>query len=142
MRGMLLTTLLMLPLAVQAGSLNVKPGLWETTQKINGDSHNDFDCMTPEEARDSSAFRKEIPAECKLGNVKESATAMSFEYRCDSPTQTGTGKFDLKMASPTQYQMNYQFNGQMKMGGKSMPMAVTMEAKGRWVSADCGEHAD
>lgn len=132
--------LLAAPLAFAAPT--VKPGLWEVTKTHNGEEETDRECVTPEQARDSTSFTRNLPKGCTLGQKRDTASELSFDYSCDSPTQTGKGRMEVRVDKQTQYQLSYIFNGQLKIAGKAAPLNVDLKSKGRWLSSDCGDLAE
>ena len=120
----------------------VKPGLWEVSKSFNGEEETDRECVTPEEARDSTSFTKNLPEGCTLGQKRDTASELSFDYRCDSPTQTGKGRMEVRVDKQTQYQLSYTFNGQLKIAGKTSPLKIDLKSKGRWLASDCGDLAE
>ncbi len=115
-----------------------KPGLWETTTRSDGETESDQTCITAK----SNAFndwRKQIRPDCKITTLKDTPTAVAYDYSCASTTQNGKGHLEVVFSSPTQYRAKFSFEGKMIAGGKSIPLSMQMEQDGRWVSADCGD---
>lgn len=130
---------LLLCQAVVAGPV-VKPGLWEVTQRhADGDSEVEQECISPAQARDTSSFHQELSEDCKIGKLRDSAQEMSFDYYCASEQQSGKGRFELSVARPTEYELRYVFDGQVKVAGKTVPTQLDLQAQGRWLADDCGD---
>jgi hypothetical protein len=132
--------LLVLPVTAMAAP-TVQPGLWESTQTMNGEQSVERDCVTPAEAADTQRFRQDIPQDCTLSKVTDNARTLAFDYVCEKSTR-GSGRFELQVPSPTQFQMRYRFKGETKVGAKTVPVALDLDAKSRWIAADCGDLAE
>ncbi|MGQ0699097.1 MAG: DUF3617 domain-containing protein [Panacagrimonas sp.] len=119
-----------------------KPGLWEQTTVSGGISGNkkgrvDFECVTAAERAkfdDKDAVLKEIVSEigkdCTVKNFKHGSKEISYETTCP----TGGMKAKIAFESPTAQRST------ITMAYKEL--AGTEEISSRWVSADCGEHAE
>ncbi len=133
---LLLTGLIALP--VHAAP-KLKPGLWEITQTTDGSSDVEESCLSVDDARDTTSFRKRISGDCTLSNIRDTNKVYAFDYRCESKTQSGNGVFELNAESPTRYNMRYTLSGSVQAGDKRMPVSFDLTAKARWLAEDCGE---
>lgn len=82
------------------------------------------------------AARNEAPAQsqgdCKQEQLQKSGNTTKFKYTCSKPPSTGEG--EVTVLSPESYTMKMNMTRQDK--GKAEQM--TMDAQGKWLSADCG----
>ena len=89
-------------------------------------------CITPE-----MASRQQLPTQtegdCTTNVVSRSPKSMKLKFSCTDPVSNGEGTYTFD--SDKAYTMNMLIN--TAQGGKMQRM--TMDAKGRWLSADCGD---
>lgn len=86
-------------------------------------------CVTPDQAENF-----EVPAQegdCTTTPAKRSGNTLRFSYQCTDPVSRGEGS--VTFVSPTAYTMQSQHS--ITEGGKTQQ--VSMQAEGRWLSADC-----
>ncbi len=143
----LLTALLSATSATQAVGIDARPGLWELVDTTGASKQPDMECITADELGDSAQLiakaRKSHGTGCTLSNVKETSRLVSYEVACDSSAGKGKGQYKAQFESATAMQMSMKYDGSMTLaGGKTMPMQLDIQRRGRWLSADCGEHAD
>ncbi len=122
--------------AMAAGTWG-KPGLWEETPTHDGKKGEvTQSCYTADEVRIDDQKKEEekvisqMADGCKMKNFKQSASALSFEYTCPD----GKGSIKRAIESPTRNTTTWVYSGK--------PLTFKHEVSSRWVSADCGEHAD
>lgn len=172
-----LATLLALGLAAApAQAQQMKPGLWEITNKMGGDQgakmaaaqdqmQKQMAAMSPEQRKQMEkmmaqhgvamapgtapgggmasrvciskemAARNEPPAQqgnCKNEQFQKSGNTTRFKFSCTQPQSSGEGEYTLH--SPESYSMKMKAVTQHK--GK--PENMSMDATGKWLSADCG----
>lgn len=158
--------------ATGASAQNLKPGLWEVTNKMGGSGdmgaamaqmQKEMANMTPEQRKQMQAMmakhgvqmapgkgggmtsrmcmsremaeRNEIPAQhgdCRMTNQQKSGNTVKFAMKCTNPPASGEGQ--VTISSPEAYTM--KMNMKTTVDGK--PHAMTMDAAGKWVGADCG----
>jgi hypothetical protein len=128
--------LMLLTSTLPANAGPAKPGLWETTTHSDGESETDQHCI---KAGDNSfaEWRKQIRPDCTIKTLKDTPTAIAYDYSCASATQNGKGHLEVIFSQPTQYRAKFSFDGKLIAGGKNIPLTTKMEQEGRWVSADC-----
>lgn len=89
-------------------------------------------CITPE-----MASRQQLPTQtegdCTTNIVSSSPKVMKLNFSCKNPASSGEGTYTFD--SDKAYTMNMLIN--TAQSGKMQRM--TMNAKGRWLSADCGD---
>jgi len=171
--GLICCGLIALPAAAQT----MKPGLWEITSKVGGDTgakmaaaqaemQQQLAAMSPEQRKQMEkmlaqqgmgmgagagagggtsvriclskemAERNEPPAQqrsgCKQESSKHSGNITRFKFACANPPSSGEGEVTLH--SPESYSMKMTTTSQVK--GK--PEQMSMDARGKWLSNDCG----
>jgi len=145
MRNTILTAavcgLLAVPLAGDAASTKLEPGLWETTAKtqmmgtsFSPPAQTHRSCLTREQAehpwRQLQASKSE---DCEFTNVEVSGQSASWKMECDGQGghMIGTGK--ATFTDPK------HMNGvvHMLMHASGQDMKVNIETQGHWVGADC-----
>ena len=87
-------------------------------------------CMTRE-----MIDRNEVPSQkgdCKTTKQQKTGNTMKFTVVCSNPPSTGEGQ--VTFVSPEAYTMKMAV--QTKTDGK--PQTMSMDASGKWLSADCG----
>lgn len=88
-------------------------------------------CITPE-----MASRQEMPkqteGDCTSKIDSRSGNTMKFSFSCTNPVSSGEGTYVFE--SKKAYNMKMAIKSQQ--GGKTQNM--TMNAKGQWLGADCG----
>ena len=88
-------------------------------------------CITPE-----MASRQQLPTQtqgdCTSKIDSRSGNTMKISFSCTNPVSSGEGVYNF--ASDKAYTMKMRFKTQE--GGKTQNM--TMDARGQWLSADCG----
>lgn len=161
-------------IAVPAAAQTMKPGLWEITNKIGGETgakmaaaqsemQQQLAAMPPAQRKQMEqmmaqqgvgmgagaggamtaricmskemAARNEPPAQqgdCKQEYSKRSGNTTRFKFVCAKPPSSGEGEVTLH--SPESYSMKMTTTTQTR--GK--PEQMTMEARGKWLSNDCG----
>ncbi|MGA0024445.1 MAG: DUF3617 family protein [Burkholderiales bacterium] len=86
-------------------------------------------CVTKE-----MAARNEAPVQnegdCKRETLQRSGNTTKFKFTCANPPSSGEGTVTLH--NPESYTMN------MKMTGGRQQGTMTMDAKGKFISSDCG----
>lgn len=86
-------------------------------------------CITPEAAQ-----KLEVPTQegdCTTTPGTRSGNTMRFSYQCTDPVAKGQGS--VTFVSPTAYQLHS--DSSVTEDGKTQK--VSMQAEGRWLSADC-----
>lgn len=88
-------------------------------------------CMTKEMVE-----RNQLPTQqqgdCKTTVTSRSANTMKMSFTCAQPPSSGEGEYTF--SGDTAYTMKMTMNTTHQ--GK--PMRTTMDAKGKWLGADCG----
>ncbi len=85
-------------------------------------------CVTRE-----MAARNEAPAaqsDCKQEQMQRSGNTTKFRFTCGNPPSTGEG--EVTVHNPESYTMK------MNVTQKGKNERMTMEARGKWLNADCG----
>ncbi len=85
-------------------------------------------CVTKE-----MAARNEAPpaqGDCKQEQMQRSGNTTKFRFTCGNPPSTGEG--EVTVHNPEAYTMR------MNVTQKGQKDRMTMEAQGKWLSADCG----
>lgn len=156
--------------ATGASAQNLKPGLWEVTNKMGGSGdmgaamaqmQKEMANMPPEQRKMMQEMmkkqgvqmgpgggmssricmtkemteRNEVPAhqgDCRMTNQQRSGNTLKFAMKCTNPPATGEGQ--VTIASPEAYTM--RMNMKTTIDGK--PQAMSMDAAGKWIGADCG----
>lgn len=113
------------------------PGLWEETPTHDGKKgettrscYTADDVVVGDQKKEEEKVISQMADGCKMKNFKQSASALSFEYTCPQ----GRGSIKRAIESPTRNTTTWVYNGE--------PLTFKHEVSSRWVSADCGEHAD
>lgn len=161
-RSFMLAAALVAPMSLQA-DVRQKAGLWENTIKVNlgggmpaippeamaqmeqmglelpfAKPITNRVCLTPEQAAQYTLPDVTDPdSGCSVLNSKRSGDTLSADMRCDG-TLKGEGRMEMTLASAESYTGAMQFSG-MADGG--MPMDMTSDFSGKWLSADCGDVA-
>ena len=86
-------------------------------------------CITKE-----MAARNQAPAQqqgdCKQEYMQRTGDTMRFKIVCANPPSNGEG--EVTFHSPESYSMKMKFTGQGE------PQNMTMDARGKWLSGNCG----
>ena len=155
-----------LALALPAGAQTMKPGLWEMSNKMSGGQMDQAMAemqkamaeMSPEQRKQMQAAmaqrgvkmvpgagggmavqmcltkemveRNDVPMDkgCTTTRNERSGGRMKFAFTCGNPPSSGEGEASF---TPETYTSRMT----MKTAGDTM----TMEGKGRWLKADCGD---
>ncbi len=160
--------------AAAASAQNMKPGLWELTNKMSSSSGQMDQAMAqaqqamakmpPEQRKKMEEMlakqgvalgatgpggtsvkicmtkemveRSEMPAQnqgdCKTTVSPRTGNTVKMAYTCSNPPSSGEGEFTY--ASPEAY--TSKVTSTTTVQGK--PEKITMDASGKWLSADCG----
>ncbi|GAB2875375.1 DUF3617 domain-containing protein [Pseudoduganella ginsengisoli] len=90
-------------------------------------------CVTKE-----MAARREIPTSQQghcTSTSTPTATGMNVSFKCDNPPSSGTGQVTLQGDSA------YTTTMHVTSTARGKPETMTVDASGRWLSADCGAKA-
>lgn len=88
-------------------------------------------CITPEMA-DRFEMPRQSEGDCTTTITSRSANLLKLSFSCKNPPSSGEGTYTF--ASDKAYTMNMVINSVRE--GK--PQTMTMDGKGQWLSADCG----
>lgn len=86
-------------------------------------------CITKEMAARNQAPTQQ-QGDCKQEYMQRTGNTMRFKVVCANPPSNGEG--EVIFHSPESYSMNMKFTEQGK------PQNMTMDARGKWLSSDCG----
>lgn len=150
------------PLASQA-DIKQKPGLWEGSVKMDlnsvmanlppetaaqmeamgielptGTAIRTQFCLTPEQAAKNVVPQvTDAQSGCSVTESKRSGDTLTASVHCDGAMK-GKGGMEVKLGSPESYTGRLQFSG---MSDQGLPLELTNDFSGRWVSASCGSVA-
>ena len=108
-------------MAKQGVGMNAGGGALTTAVKV---------CMTKEMVE-----RNEVGSaqgDCKHSNAARSGNSMKFSYVCSKPPSSGEGQ--VNFVSPEAYTMKMT----VKSTNNGKPESMTMDASGKFLSAECG----
>lgn len=102
--------------------VSMTPGTGGMTMKV---------CITKEMA-DRNELGQQQQGDCKTTQSPRSGNTVKFSYVCTQPPSSGEGL--MTFAGDTAYTM--KMNTTTSVKGK--PEKMSMDASGKWLSADCG----
>lgn len=144
--------------AAMAEPMNLKPGLWETTEKVQAgaalagglgrlvkgadklpvgaDTSRGVTtkrCITGEDLKHDNWFAKDKDPSCKFNVTTSSKNAFVASRQCGARV---SHQADIDIRSPDPEHWTGSVRSKVTSGGKEE--TTTLELSGKWLAADCG----